>query len=748
MKEVIQSEYGQPESFENIVRLASFICGTRAALINYLDHQNQWTLFNVGWENKQIPKKDSICQLAIESDDILYIPNTDKDERLKKIKAVQKDPNIKFYAGASFRSMEGMTGTLCVIDDKPRKLTDKQKKALKTLSSEVEARLNLISQHQIIQKQNKELLKKRQFLRNSLDIMLILDPDTLIIKEVHTEIEGKFGYTSQKLEGTRFTKYLDSSDFADRIREQQKKNELDVFNIETSFETQSGDNVCLMLNTSLAEDKLFVTGKDITQRKATNQLLQKQKELSDGIIENLPGIFCLIDKDGGVQRLNKNLKSITGYDTEELDNKSIFDFVPQDQLDSAKQKFTEIFEKESARAEFIILSKSGEKIPFLFTGFRHEVENEEFAVLLGINISEEKKALKEIEEKETSLEQAYQRLKTAQHIAKVGSWEWDVQNDEFYWSDETYKILQYDKKNHTPSIELLFDRLPPAATERIESSIQRVMNGGELQDIEHDVILPDGNRIHVHERGEAIFNDEGKVIKMTGSIQDVTDQKNIELELKKALEEKEVMLLEIHHRVKNNLAVISGLLQLESGFNNDITANASLVKSISRIKSMAAIHEHLYKSQSFSDISFDTYIRELVEIIEELYRDKSKGIEVNIHSDDINLNINQAIPCALILSELISNSYKHAFEDSNQGRIDIKMSLQGEDVDIIVEDNGVGIDKNEDPEKGSSLGFTLVGILSKQLHAEYTITSDKGMKTRLQFKREKNIRGASGNVFA
>lgn len=223
MKEVIQSEYGQPESFENIVRLASFICGTRAALINYLDHQNQWTLFNVGWENKQIPKKDSICQLAIESDDILYIPNTDKDERLKKIKAVQKDPNIKFYAGASFRSMEGMTGTLCVIDDKPRKLTDKQKKALKTLSSEVEARLNLISQHQIIQKQNKELLKKRQFLRNSLDIMLILDPDTLIIKEVHTEIEGKFGYTSQKLEGTRFTKYLDSSDFADRIREQQKK---------------------------------------------------------------------------------------------------------------------------------------------------------------------------------------------------------------------------------------------------------------------------------------------------------------------------------------------------------------------------------------------------------------------------------------------------------------------------------------------------------------------------------------------
>ncbi len=748
MKELVQSEYGQSKSFENIVRLASFICGTRAALINYLDHQNQWTLFNVGWENKQIPKKESICQLAIESEDILYIPNTDKDQRLKEIEAVQKDPNIKFYAGASFKSIEGMTGTLCVIDDRPRKLTDKQKRALKTLSSEVEARLNLISQHQIIQKQNKELLKKRQFLRHSLDIMLVLDPDTLVIEEVHTEIEGKFGYTSQQLEGTRFTQYLGSSKYKDRVREERKEEKLDVFNLEVSFRTEAGDPLCLMLNTSLAEGKLYVTGKDITKRKATNQLLQKQKRLSDGIIENLPGIFCLINMDGGIKRLNKNLKSITGYNTEELDNKSIFDFLPQDQLDSAKKKFQEIFEKDSARAEFTILSKSGEKFPFLFTGFHHKIENEEFAVLLGINISEEKKALKEIEEKEKNLEEAYERLKTAQHIAKVGSWEWDVQNDELYWSDETYRILQYDQKKHTPSIELLFERLPPAATERVETSIQRVMKGGELQDIEHDLILPGGKRIHVHERGEAIFDDEGKVIKMTGSIQDVTEQKNIELELKKALEEKEVMMMEIHHRVKNNLAVISGLLQLESGFGDESAADESLIKSISRIKSMAAIHEHLYKSKSFSSISFNTFIRELIEIIGELHQDKSEEIDVNIHADEMDLNINQAIPCALILNELISNSYKHAFAERKKGRIDIKMSLEGDDVDIIVSDNGVGIDKNKDPEKGSSLGFTLLGILSKQLHAEYNITSDKGTRTELQFKKEDNMRGASGNVFS
>lgn len=748
MKELLQSEYSKPESFENLVRLAAIICGTRAALINYIDHQSQWTLVNVGWENKQIPKKDSICQITIEDNELLHIPNTDKDKRLKKIEAVQKDPNIKFYAGLSFKSIDGMTGTLCVIDDRPRKLTDMQKDALKTLTSEVEARLNLISQKHRIQKQKKELLKKRQFLKNSLDIMLVLDPDTLVIEEVHTEIEGKFGYTPQTLEGTRFTEYLRSSDFADRIRERQKKNELDIFNLEVSFRTESGEPVCLMLNTSLAEGKLYVTGRDITKRKATDQLLLKEKNLSDGIIENLPGIFCLINKDGSVQRLNKNLKSVTEYDNDEIENNYFSKFLSQNEFDHATSKLKEIFDQGSARAELTIISKSGKQIPFLFTGFRHEVENEEFAVLLGINISEEKSALIEIESKEKNLQKAYQRLKNAQHIAKIGSWEWDVQSDELFWSDETYKILQFDKEEHTPSLDLLFDRLPPRAKERMEFTIQSVMNGGELQDLEHDVILPDGKRIHVYERGEAIFNNDGKVVKMIGSIQDVTEQKNIELELKMALDEKEVMMMEIHHRVKNNLAVISGLLQLETGFRSDSDANSSLLKSISRIKTMAAIHEHLYKSKNFSNICFDTYISELVEIIEDLYQDQLKDIKVHIHTDKINLNINQAIPCGLILSELISNSYKHAFKDRKEGQIDIKVSLQGDEVEIIVKDNGVGIDENIDPEKSSSLGFTLLEILSKQLHAEYNITGNEGTRTRLLFNKELNKRGSSGNVFA
>ncbi|MFP8489570.1 histidine kinase dimerization/phosphoacceptor domain -containing protein [Gracilimonas sp. Q87] len=751
MKQVIQSEFGKPDSFENIVRLASYICGTWAAMINCLDNKYQWTLFNVGWENTQIPKADTICQLTTKDGELLYIPNTESDERVRHIEAVREDPNIKFYAGVGFKVTEDLKGTLCVIDDKAGELTNMQKEALRTLASEVEARLDLISQKQRIQKKNEELEKKRRFLKNSLDILMIVDPDSLVIEEVHTEIDTKFGYTSKNLEGNRLTQYLgssNSSDYVDRLKQWKNENNKGVFNFEVNFLAKSDDNICLMLNTSLTEDKLYITGKDITRRKATENLLLKEKSLSDGIIENLPGIFCLINKDGIVERLNKNLEAITEYGPEEIDNQHFFKFLPPDKAESALLKLNEIFDKQSAQAELTILTKTGKQIPFLFTGFRQNIEDEQFAVLIGIDISEEKKAIRENEAKEKSLQKAYQRLKNAQHVAKIGSWEWDLQHDELYWSDETFEILQYDKIEHTASLELLFDRLPSHAKERMEMVLERASSGADFKDFEHDVILPGGKRIHVYERGEVITSQEGKVLTIIGSIQDITEQKNIELELKKALEEREVMMMEIHHRVKNNLAVVSGLLQLESGFEDDITANTSLLKSMGRIKSMAAIHEHLYKSKSFSSISFDTYINELIEILQNLYQDKSDNIQVHIHSDAMDLNINQAIPCALILSELISNSYQHAFNDKKHGLIDINMSLQGEDVHIIYFDDGVGIDKNIDPEKAPTLGFTLVEILSQQLQADYKITSEQGMKAHLQFKRELNIRGPNGNTFA
>src|SRR5699024_1877828 len=145
----------------------------------------------------------------------------------------------------------------------------------------------------------------------------------------------------------------------------------------------------------------------------------------------------------------------------------------------------------------------------------------------------------------------------------------------------------------------------------------------------------------------------------------------VEEKVKESLREKEVLLSEIHHRVKNNLAVISGLLELQA-YNTDSRAVVDALKeSQMRINTIAIIHEKLYQHEDLAAIAFDSYLKELTEIIVDSLRDGSTKIDIHIEADPIELTINQAIPCGLILNELITNAYKHAFSDSKKGNITV-----------------------------------------------------------------------------
>ena len=211
-------------------------------------------------------------------------------------------------------------------------------------------------------------------------------------------------------------------------------------------------------------------------------------------------------------------------------------------------------------------------------------------------------------------------------------------------------------------------------------------------------------------------------------------------DLKNALEEKEVLVKEIHHRVKNNLAVISGLLELQVDYSGDSFANRILRDSQRRIQSISMIHEKLYQNDRLAEVDFSKYIRELIDVIIYSNRKIDKNIDVRIITGDIKLGINQGIPCGLIINELISNAYEHAFSNQNEGIIWIEFKNSGNsNIQLVVKDNGIGFPTELlDPKaEVNSLGMVLVETLTNQLKGELRIENkNPGAEFKIEFKKE------------
>lgn len=215
---------------------------------------------------------------------------------------------------------------------------------------------------------------------------------------------------------------------------------------------------------------------------------------------------------------------------------------------------------------------------------------------------------------------------------------------------------------------------------------------------------------------------------------DITDRKNSEEQTKASLHEKEVLLAEVHHRVKNNMQVISSLLSLQSIHIRDEKDREIFHDSQNRIHSMAMVHEHLYQSNNLSRIEFSEYIKRLVYYLVGSYNIKMDNIELKLSTEKIYIDINHAIPCGMLINELVSNSLKYAFPEDNIGEIcvDFKKDNMGT-YTITIADNGIGFAEDFDCEKSGSLGLQLVNAFVKQLNGKITLMKSKGTTYVISF---------------
>ncbi|MEA5582557.1 PAS domain S-box protein [Nodularia harveyana UHCC-0300] len=216
--------------------------------------------------------------------------------------------------------------------------------------------------------------------------------------------------------------------------------------------------------------------------------------------------------------------------------------------------------------------------------------------------------------------------------------------------------------------------------------------------------------------------------------QDITEQKQADEKIKTSLKEKEVLLQEIHHRVKNNLGIVSGLLQMQCRRIEDTQAKAILKDSQNRIASIALVHEKMYRSEELADIDFAEYIPDLTTHLFDSYNVSSNRIQLNIQVDHASLDIETAIPCGLIINELVSNALKYAFPDDNFGEIQVNFYQESPGkLTLIIRDNGIGLPAEFDHHKTKTLGLTLVHGLVKQLRGNLKINFDQGTEFKITF---------------
>jgi len=259
----------------------------------------------------------------------------------------------------------------------------------------------------------------------------------------------------------------------------------------------------------------------------------------------------------------------------------------------------------------------------------------------------------------------------------------------------------------------LFD--PGEENEAAREQLSQISPASPVNTREIPADTPSGKRI-IRWINQGIFNEKEKLNEIQSIGIDITERKEAEDLIKNSLREKEILLKEIHHRVKNNMQIISSLLNLQTMQISDEKQREMFIESRNRVRSMALIHEKLYSSDNLAEISFDDYIRMLALEIQNTFLHRASNTELRFDLQPITLGIDLAIPCALLFNEILSNAFKYAFPDKREGTIAIefKRSDSGS-YSLSVFDNGVGLPPGIEEESGDTLGFQLIHALTRQI---------------------------------
>ena len=498
------------------------------------------------------------------------------------------------------------------------------------------------------------------------------------------------------------------------------------------------------------------TIQDITELEEATQTLKREMNHFDKLLESLGDVVFIVKlPERVIERVNFRIESVFGYDASEcIGNSTKMLYEKEEDY----EEFGKTLQEATKKGEEVVyinqklLKKDGNTFDSEITvSFLRE--NGEISHVISVI-----RDISELISIQTELEKAHSVLEDR---VKERTLELESSNKSLIESEERFRkifeasplgmaIVGIDKKllklnkRFCEMLEYTEEELlgrtimeitHPDYLDETKNAAERQFSGKiSYYQQEKGYLKKSGETLWANLTSSMLLDNEGKPLYGIAMVEDIGERKIADQKILNSLKEKEVLLKEIHHRVKNNLQVISSLLNLQARGIKDKKTAKQLLETKNRIMSMSLIHESLYQSENLAEVNIPSYISMLTDNVLQTYAEDRSKIQISQKIEKISLDLNASIPLGLIVTELVTNSIHHAFTGSKKGKITITFSSEQNNFELSVRDNGKGIPSGFLVEESNSLGLKLVKMLTEQLNGNLELNTKGGTEYKIKFK--------------
>ena len=730
--QILNTEF--EEQFDIITQLAAQICETSMAVISFVDQDKQWFKSSYGLAARETSREVSFCGHTILEKESLIVENAHLDIRFKDNPLVTGNPNIAFYAGNNLTDTEGFNlGTLCVLHTESKILTNNQKESLKLLAKQV---VNLLD------------FRKKELNHYFNDLIFSSSDEGIAIYNkgfvpIHCNVASykMLGLTYRQFIGRdlynpewktvdEFGRELSASNFpVVKTLQDNKKVKDFIMGISVPNKPIKWINVSSFPIEKNNEQYAVVSFIDIDDKV---ELIRQNKYLNIAIGALDEGVV-IQDESAKIIQCNAAATQILGLSKDQLEGKTSLD----PDWNSIKEDGSDFPGSEHPA---VVTLKTGKSFKEVIMGVRYGNKNKVWISINSSPVYLEKNNKKKLpdavictfrnitthhiqQNRIKLLYNAFSQLKNGIVITNPkGVIEFA---NKYFLQSKKYSSAELIGKN----VNVLKSGLQ---TPEYYKVLWETLNNGEVFESKIQNKRKDGEIILESVSINPIFNADKEIINYLAVYNDLDEQAAREL-LVRDLEDKELLLKEIHHRVKNNLQIVSSLLSLQIMQLKDTQSENALRDAQQRINSIALIHEKLYQNKSVNKISAKEYLVDLAKnILSNLAQDHRITIDYNM--DDVELVFDKLIPCGLILNEILINIIKYAF-NLEGGKVKISFVQKESNYLFSIEDNGIGLESSDVILKSKTLGSKLIVMLTKQLKGTLKLDTslNKGLKYTIIF---------------
>jgi PAS domain S-box-containing protein len=577
----------------------------------------------------------------------------------------------------------------------------------------------------------------RRLFETAQDGILILNAETGEIDDVNPYMIDMLHYSREEFLGM---KLWEVSPFKDTVFNRAAFEELQdkgyIRYKDLPLETKEGKPIAVEFVSNVYKangNKVIQCNiRNITDRKQAEEALRNSEVRLHTLVQTIPDLIWLKDKDCVYLSCNTMFERFFGAKEADIVGKTDYDFVGRELADSFREHDNKAMAagKPTSKENWITFADDGHRalVDTIKTPM-YDAQGTLIGVLgIGRDITDRNRADEELTQSEGKYRSIFEN-------AQEGIFRTTPDGKIIMSNPAMAKMFGYESPEEMMTSVTDVDRqhhVNPADRRKL---VEMIEEHGFIKGYEAQNNRKDGSIIWISLTMQAVRDEKGQIMYWDGIIEDITDHKQAEVQLHASLREKDILLREVHHRVKNNMQVIIGLLDLQARSSGNPELTGMLNESQRRIRSMALVHEKLYGSKDFARIGMAGYVRTLSQDLFQSYKINPGKIDLIIQTDGVYVDINKAIPCGLILNELISNALKHAFPGDRQGELQIIIREEkNTEIEIVVRDNGLSLPDNVDIHQPRTVGLHLVnGLVKNQLDGQMEVRRDNGTEFRIKF---------------